>query len=78
MYVFHNKTRSVASSMASLCCCVPVCCGRDNGVVTTDNSIMVGDNCCNCNMAAMKQVMTSYNPDIVLTVPLSGSPQQTH
>ena len=56
MYVFHNKTRSVAGSLASLCCCVPRSCSSDNSAVTSDNSIMVGDNCCNCNMAAMRQV----------------------
>ena len=57
MYVFHNKTRSVASSVASLCCCLPQSCSGDNSAVTSDNSILVGDNCCNCNLAAMRQVM---------------------
>ena len=28
-------------------------------MVTTANSITVGDNCCNCNMAAMRQVSTA-------------------
>ena len=53
MYVFHNKTQSVCESVAKLCCCPPCCgCGGHDG----DNNIIVEDNCCNCNLAAMKQV----------------------
>ena len=55
MYVFHNKTQSVCESLAKLCCCPPCCgCGRHSG--DRGDNIIVEDNCCNCNLAAMKQV----------------------
>ena len=34
-------------------------------MVTTENSVMVGDNCCNCNMAAMRQVLRNKHIEIV-------------
>ena len=48
MYVFHNKT-SVCSALCSLCCCPP-CCSSPGPALSTE------DNCCSCNMAAVRQV----------------------
>jgi len=65
MYVFHNKTQSVCESLTKLCCCPPCCgCGR-HGAGDNSGNIIVDDNCCNCNLAAMKQVLRNKQIEVV-------------
>ena len=51
MFVFHNKS-SACSALCQLCCCPP-CCSSPGPDLTTE------DNCCSCNMAAVRQVSQS-------------------
>ena len=55
MYVFHNKTQSIGSSLCHLCCCPPTqCCCCSSGF--SEEDMVLEDNICNCNLAAMNQV----------------------
>ena len=48
MYVFHN-TRPLCQAACTLCCCPPSC-------SSSSQLASLEDNCCSCNMAAVRQV----------------------
>ena len=55
MYIFQNKTVPVCKAVFKLttsatCCCLPCCAFK------MDDQAVVEDNCCSCNVAALKQV----------------------
>ena len=56
IYIFQNKTVPVCKAVFKLttnitCCCLPCCTSK-----IEDQSVVVEDNCCSCNVAALKQV----------------------
>ena len=58
MYIFQNKTMPVCKSVFNLstsmtCCCLPLCASKID-----ESVVVVEDNCCGCNMAALKQVQS--------------------
>ena len=69
MYIFHNKTVPVCKAMFKLttsmtCCCLPCCTSKMD-----DQAVVLEDNCCSCNVAALKQVQVQeWNKKIYQTM----------
>ena len=65
IYIFQNKTVPVCKAVFKLttsmtCCCLPCCTPKKD-----EKAVLVSDNCCSCNMAALKQVLAQKNCDLV-------------
>ena len=65
IYIFQNKTVPVCKAVFMLttsmaCCCLPCCTAKKD-----EGAVLLSDNCCSCNMAALKQVLAQKNCDLV-------------
>ena len=65
IYIFQNKNVPVCKAVFKLttsltCCCLPCCTPKKD-----EGAVLLSDNCCSCNMVALKQVLAQKNCDLV-------------